>query len=79
MDKGHEIVETKVTSSEVVLTLRSGVSIHLSSNLPNYIHLSFSGTEVPMEVGIANHLPEVPTLKVPNYVNIYYKIREGLC
>lgn len=65
-----KIVKLEATEHSVVLWLANGVAIRLSSN-PGYVHLNFSGTEVPLR------LEHQPNVTLPNIVNIQYTPMEG--
>lgn len=69
----HNIIKTEVTDLGVIIHLANGVVVNLNSN-PSYIHLHFSGTEIPMTVGMAApYNKEIESIEVPNYLNIAYK------
>lgn len=71
-----KIVETKVTSYGVDIKLSNGVSFSVSVN-PDYLHLHFSGTKVPMIVSSNVYSPEIPSLTTSNFVEIKYEPRNG--
>jgi hypothetical protein len=69
----HTIVKTEVTLFGVTISLWNGVTVYLNSN-KDHIHLSFSGTELPVKVTpFAHSGNDLPSLEIANYVDIVYK------
>ena len=60
----------KITSTKnnVKIELKNGVSVHLSLN-EGYIHLSFSGVEIPIKVGYS----EKNAVNSSNVINVFYE------
>lgn len=71
----HKIVQTKVTDTTIEFTLDNGVTVLISSN-PEYLHLSFSGADIPMKVGPYHHAPYNLSAVVSNILDVSYKPME---
>lgn len=64
---GEYIAKSELRQQSVVLWLENGVQINISSN-DGYLHVSMSGVDT---ITVEEPRP-------PNYINLNYKIREGL-
>lgn len=65
------IVETEIKRQSLQCTLDNGIIVHISFN-KDYMHINFSGTEIPMKVSSSVHSSELPSLKVGNIVQVAY-------
>ena len=69
------IKKLQYTDDNVMITLENGVSINISTSLPNRVNLHFDGIEPSLAVSAIHSVPDVPKLQLANYLDIAYTPR----